>query len=84
MRATVDEYNNACDRKHDALFAKDPRYLLPLRTPPFFAVKGHIGLCDAYGGIKINEKMEVLDTEDNPIPGLARRRGHLRVGLCRA
>jgi fumarate reductase flavoprotein subunit len=70
LRATVDEYNTACDQKHDALFAKDPRYLLPLRTPPFYAVKGHIGLCDAYGGIKINEKMEVLDTEDNPIPGL--------------
>ncbi len=28
------------------------------------------GLCDAYGGIKINEKMEALDAEDNPIPGL--------------
>lgn len=70
LKDTVDEYNNACDQRHDALFAKDPRYLLPLRTPPFYAVKGHIGLCDAYGGIKINEKMEVLDTGDNPIPGL--------------
>jgi fumarate reductase flavoprotein subunit len=70
LKATVDEYNNACDQKHDGLFAKEPRYLLPLRTPPFYAVKGHIGLCDAYGGIKINEKMEALDAEDNPIPGL--------------
>jgi fumarate reductase flavoprotein subunit len=70
LKATIDEYNTGCDDKHDALFAKDRRYLLPLRTPPFYAVKGHLGLCDAYGGIRINEKMEALDAGDNPIPGL--------------
>jgi fumarate reductase flavoprotein subunit len=41
-----------------------------LRTPPYYAIKGHLGLCGAYGGIKINENMEALDTEDTPIPGL--------------
>lgn len=70
LKATIEEYNTSCDNKHDPLFAKDSRYLHPLKRPPFYAVKGHIGLCDAYGGIKINEKMEALDTEDNPIPGL--------------
>jgi len=70
FKATVDEYNAACDRRHDGLFAKDPRYLLPLRTPPFYAIKGHVALCDAYGGVKINERMEVLDGSDIPIPGL--------------
>jgi fumarate reductase flavoprotein subunit len=70
LKATVDEYNAACDDKHDGIFAKDRRYLLPLRTPPFYAVRGHLGLCDAYGGIKINENMEALDAKDNPIPGL--------------
>ncbi len=44
LKATIDEYNAACDDKHDALFAKDRKYLLPLRTPPFYAVKGHLGL----------------------------------------
>jgi fumarate reductase flavoprotein subunit len=70
LKSTVDQYNASCDEKHDGLFAKDRRYLLPLRTPPFYAVRAHIGLCDAYGGIKINENMEALDTVDNPIPGL--------------
>jgi fumarate reductase flavoprotein subunit len=70
LKATVNEYNAACDRGHDSLFAKDRRYLLPLRTPPYYAIKGHLGLCDAYGGIKINENMEALDTQDKPIPGL--------------
>jgi fumarate reductase flavoprotein subunit len=70
LKATIEEYNASCDDKHDALFAKDRKYLLSLRTPPYYAVKGHLGLCDAYGGIKINEKMEALDAGDNPIPGL--------------
>ena len=70
LKATIDEYNAACDDKRDGLFAKDRRYLRPLRTPPYYAVKAHIGLCDTYGGIKINENMEALDSSDNPIPGL--------------
>jgi len=70
LKATIGEYNADCDDKHDGLFAKDRRYLRPLRTPPYYAVKAHIGLCDTYGGIKINENMEALDSSDNPIPGL--------------
>jgi fumarate reductase flavoprotein subunit len=70
LKATIDEYNAACDDRHDSVFAKDRKYLLPLRIPPYYAIKGHLGLCDAYGGIKINEKMEALDTKDHPIPGL--------------
>jgi fumarate reductase flavoprotein subunit len=70
LKSTIAEYNTGCDRGHDGLFVKDPRYLLPLRTPPFYAIKAHVALCDAYGGIKINEKMEALDTKNNPIPGL--------------
>lgn len=70
LKDTIEEYNGFCDDKYDALFAKDRRYLLSLKTPPYYAVRGHLGLCDAYGGIKINERMEALDSGDNPIPGL--------------
>ena len=70
LKATIDEYNAACEHGHDTLFAKDRKYLLPLRSAPYYAVKTHGSICDAIGGVKINENMEVLDTEDNPIPGL--------------
>lgn len=70
LKATIEEYNTACDQHHDGLFAKDPRYLLPLRVPPYYTIKGHVAICDAYGGIKVNENMEALDIQDNPIPGL--------------
>jgi fumarate reductase flavoprotein subunit len=67
---SIEEYNNACDRSHDNLFVKDTNYLRPVRTAPYYAIKGHASICDALGGIKINENMEALDTKDNPIPGL--------------
>jgi fumarate reductase flavoprotein subunit len=70
LRATIEEYNALCDEGYDAVFGKDRKYLRPLRTPPFFALEGHVNICDTIGGVKINEKMEVIDTEDNPIPGL--------------
>ncbi len=70
LKATIDEYNAACDAGHDGVFGKDRKYLQPLRTPPFFALKGHVNICDTIGGIKINEKMEVIDLDGKVIPGL--------------
>ncbi len=70
LKATIDEYNAACDLGYDPLFGKDRRYLLALRRAPYYAIRGHVCICDTMGGIKVNENMEVLDTGDNPIPGL--------------
>ena len=70
LKATIDEYNVACDRGHDTIFAKDPKHLIPLRTPPYYAIRCHSGFINTIGGIKINEHMEVLDKQDNPIQGL--------------
>ena len=70
LRETVDEYNSCCDAGYDTIFLKDRRYLQPLRKPPFYAIKCFGVLLNTMGGIKINERMEVLDTQDNPISGL--------------
>jgi fumarate reductase flavoprotein subunit len=70
LKKTVDEYNGFCDRRYDEIFVKDPQYLQALRTPPFYAIKFSGAILGTMGGIKINYKMEVLDKEDDPIPGL--------------
>jgi fumarate reductase flavoprotein subunit len=70
LKATIDEYNTAFDLGHDGLFAKDRRYLRPLRMAPFYAIRGHASICDTMGGIKVNEKMEALDAEGKAVPGL--------------
>jgi len=70
LKATIDEYNSFCDQGYDRIFAKDRRYLVPLRTPPYCAIRCYLGFLGTIGGIKINHHMEVLGHQDNPIPGL--------------
>ena len=41
-----------------------------LDTPPFEAYAVTCGITFTFGGIKINPKAEVVDIEDQPIPGL--------------
>lgn len=66
---TIDEYNSFCDKGHDDLFAKEKRLLVPLRTPPFYALKFHPLMIDTAGPVRVNESMEVLDKQGEPIPG---------------
>jgi fumarate reductase flavoprotein subunit len=70
VRETVSEYNAACARGYDPVFNKDRAYLIPLDKPPYYGVKMGSSYLNTLGGIKISEKMEVLDTCDNPIRGL--------------
>lgn len=70
LRNTVNEYNKSCDQHYDEVFVKDPQYLQALRTPPFYAIRAGGAVLGTTGGIKINEKMEVLNTDGDPIPGL--------------
>ena len=70
LKATVEEYNGFCEKGHDDLFAKNPKYLRPLRGPKFYALKSNLVFLGTLGGIKINHRMEVVDKKENPIPGL--------------
>jgi len=70
LKSTVEEYNEFCAKKHDDLFAKDPRYLRPLKGPKFYAVKAHTIFLGTMGGIKINHNTEVIDKKESVIPGL--------------
>jgi fumarate reductase flavoprotein subunit len=70
LKDTVAQYNSFCNQGYDESFAKERRYLLPLHSPPYYAIRGLAVLLDTIGGIKINERMEVLDNQNDPIPGL--------------
>lgn len=70
LKDTVNEYNKFCAKGHDDLFAKDPRYLQPLKGMVYYAVKVRTVFLGTHGGIKINERMEVVDKNEDPIPGL--------------
>jgi fumarate reductase flavoprotein subunit len=70
LQATLDEYNGYCDKHHDDLFAKDVKYLFAIRGGKYYAVKARTIFLGTMGGIKINEKTEVIDKKDTVIPGL--------------
>lgn len=70
LQATVDEYNGFCEKGHDDLFAKDPKYLRPIKGPKFYAIRARTIFLGTLGGIKINHKTEVIDKKDSVIPGL--------------
>lgn len=70
LKTTVGEYNSLCDQQCDKVFGKEKRYLVALRTPPYYAIKCYSSYLGTIGGIKINQRMEVLNHKDNPIPGL--------------
>jgi fumarate reductase flavoprotein subunit len=70
FRATVARYNELARQGRDLDFGKHPDRLTTIEKPLFYACK--IGGCYLIilGGLKINEDLQVLDTERKPIPGL--------------
>ena len=70
FKQTIAQYNSFCVNKHDDKYAKDPRYLIPIRTPKFYAFKCYPAFLGTIGGVKVNEKLEALDKENKSIPGL--------------
>lgn len=70
LRKTVDEYNGFCAKGYDETFNKNRRLLRPVATGPFYAGRFLPGAYGSLGGIKINERTEVLGKDWKKIPGL--------------
>lgn len=70
LKATIAEYNHACETGKDTLFNKNPRYLRPIKQPKYFAGKIFPSAYGSLGGIKINYRTEVLTKDFDVIPGL--------------
>jgi fumarate reductase flavoprotein subunit len=82
LKATIDEYNACCDKGHDDQFAKNPKNLKALRTPPYYVVKCVPGILSTFGGIKTNHRMEVIDKAGAPIKGLYAAGNDACGGFC--
>ena len=68
---TMTEYNLACKQnKEHTLQVPKSGGLIPLTTPPYYAIRTLPGITFTYGGAKINARAEVLDTNNHPIAGL--------------
>ena len=67
--ATMEAWNANVAAKTDAEFGRTS-FANPLDTAPFYGIKVTAGIHHTMGGLKINEKTEVLTAEGAAIPGL--------------
>jgi len=70
LKMTVNTYNDYCDQGEDPEFRRPPQHLVPLREPPFFAVKIWPGSANTQGGPRRDHRGQVLNVDGEPIPGL--------------
>lgn len=81
LKKTVEQYNGYCKTGYDADFLKDPRFLFPINTPPYYAYRGPSGIDTCIGGLLIDNHQRVLNKEHYPINGLYAA-GVLTSGWC--
>jgi fumarate reductase flavoprotein subunit len=70
FKATVDEYNAICAAGNDHVFYKDPSMLLPISTPPYYALKLECNRLSSLCGVMIDADCKVLDKDGAWIKGL--------------
>ncbi|MBP3520850.1 MAG: FAD-dependent oxidoreductase [Oscillospiraceae bacterium] len=68
--STVERYNALCAKGKDDDFGKPADYLIPVEGDTYYAFKMLPGSSVTFGGLQLDSAARVLDTNDQPIPGL--------------
>lgn len=70
LKETIEKYNTYCQNGYDEQFNKERKYLRPLTGGKWYAGRHFPSAYGSAGGIKINEKAEVIGQDWKPIKGL--------------
>ena len=70
LRGAVATYNEMCEARDDAYFGKPAEYLQKLENPPYYFCYMPQACMVTFGGIRTSRKMEVVDKNGKPVPGL--------------
>lgn len=70
LQETVAAYNEAAETGMDWDCYKPAEWLQPMDEAPYYAVKASLGTDGAFGGVEINENMQVKAEDGSIIPGL--------------
>jgi len=68
--AQIEEYNEMCEAGFDEIFEKDRHYMQAIEKPPFYCCRQNVGAYGTLGGVRINNKMQVLNEDSKVIPSL--------------
>lgn len=70
LENTVQLWNRYCEAGKDPEFGRDPLELVPLDSPPFYAIKLLPGGSNTQGGPRRNSKAQVMNPFGEPVPAL--------------
>lgn len=70
LEKTIANYNGYCQKGLDPDFGRAPSDLVPIKDPPYYAIKLWPGGANTQGGPRRNVNAQVLNTDGEPIPGL--------------
>ena len=68
--ASIERYNELCDKGSDDDFFKTAEKMHPIRTAPFYVGHEMPIFLTVLGGLRTNVNMQVCDADDAPIEGL--------------
>ena len=70
MKASVDRYNELCEKGCDSDFGKPAKYLHKIEKAPFWGARKHIRVSAEVSGVVVNANAQALDQAGEVIPGL--------------
>lgn len=70
IQATLDRYNELCDKGVDEDFHKSGHNMVRVDTPPYYAFEEGSALLVSVCGLRVNNKSQVLGEGYEPIPNL--------------
>ena len=70
LKKTITRYNENTVLRHDRDFAKEAKFLQAVAKPPFYAIKSVATTLGTLGGVKVNEYLQAVNKQEDPIPGL--------------
>ena len=68
VKAAFENWDTICDNQEDPEFGKT--LFLQKLEPPYYFIRNYPVRYKSLGGLTVSDRMEVLDADGNPIPGL--------------